>query len=386
MRTPFTTKKEPAKHERWMELALALAHKGVGLTRPNPPVGAVIVRNGRLIASGFHKRAGAGHAEVIALKKASEKAKDASLYVTLEPCSSFGKTPPCVNAIIKSGIREVIVATRDPNPRHQGRGLFALKKAGLKVIEGVCRNEAQILIEPFKKWILTGRPYVSLKLAVSLDGKIADRLGHSRWITGTRSREEVQALRRRVDAILVGAGTIIADDPSLLPRPPKGRHIYRIVLDARGCIPPGAQILRDDSRHQTIIVTSRTCPPKTIHAWEKANVQVWILPSQNGRIAIPPLMVKIGQMGLLHVLCEGGSEVADSLVREKTVDEFVFFVAPCLIGGHNALSAFGGNGWLLKNAPRLTFTECRFIGKDILIRAKPEDYHWLHWRHGYGSF
>jgi len=355
-----------------MKLALDLARRGEGLTRPNPPVGAVIVKNGKIVASGFHKLAGTDHAEIIALKKASAMAKGASLYVTLEPCSTFGKTPPCVNAIISSGVREVIVAIRDPNPRHQGQGLFALKKAGIKVIEGVCRNEAQKLIEPFAKWILTGRPYVSLKLAMSIDGKIADRSGRSRWISGEQSRAEVHALRRRVDAILVGAGTVIADNPSLLPRPDNGRHIYRIVLDAKGRIPPDAKILNDEAKNRTIIATTGSCPAKTIRGWEKKNAQVWVLPSQKSMVSVKALMRKIGQKGLLHVLCEGGAELADSLVRARAVDEFVFFVAPKLMGGHNALSAFNGNGWPLANAPRLTFTECRAVGEDLLIRAKPE--------------
>lgn len=363
--------KPAERHARWMKLALRLARQGEGLTRPNPPVGAVLVKNNRLIAAGFHKRAGADHAEIIAIKKAGKKAANAGLYVTLEPCSTFGKTPPCVAAIIQSGIREVVIATRDPNPRHQGKSLAALRKAGIKVREGIGRAEAQALIAPFHKWILTGQPYLSLKLATALDGKIADLRGQARWISGKKARLFVHDLRRRVDAILVGAGTILADNPALLPRPALGRQPWRIIVDATGRIPVQAGILNAPAGSRTIIATTARCPWPRRQAWEQRGAQVWVLPSRPGGVSLPALMNKTGQLGLLHVLCEGGSELAGALVREKMVDEFLFFIAPCLLGGHNALSAIGGTGWPLATAPRLRFTECRFIGKDILVRAKP---------------
>lgn len=367
----YTMKKETAEHERWMRMALLRARRGEGLTRPNPPVGAVIVKNGRLTGSGFHYRAGEDHAEIIALKEAGGKAKNASLYVTLEPCSTFGKTLPCTDAVIKSGVGTVIIGTTDPNPRHKGRGLKRLEKAGITVIKDVCRAEAQTLIEPFKKWILTGRPYVSLKLALSFDGKIADSSGKSRWITGKAARRLVQAMRRGSDAILIGAGTVRADNPSLLPKPALGRQPYRIVLDAKGRVPPGARLLRDNRASRTIMATTSQCPRRRWLAWRKLGAQVWFLPLQNGGISIPALMKKIGQMGLLRVLCEGGSETAASLIRSGVVDEFLFFLAPRLIGGHNAKSAIGGAGWSLTKTPKLRFGECRRIGKDMLIKAKP---------------
>lgn len=359
------------EHERWMKLALELARKGEGLTRPNPPVGAVVVKNKRLIGTGFHQHAGGDHAEVIALKRAGSQARNANLYVTLEPCSTYGKTPPCVQAIIKSGIRKVITAASDPNPRHQGRGIFTLRRAGIKVIEGVCRNEGQKLIEPFKKWIISGKPYVSLKMAMSYDGKTADYRGHSRWITGNSARLSVQDMRRRADAVLVGAGTILADNPSLLPKPALGRKLYRIILDAKGRVSPDAKVLRGSAARQTIMATTRQCPERRRQEWGKHGAQIWLLPSRQGQVSIPALINKIGGMGLLRVLCEGGAEVASSLVHAGMVDEFIFFIAPCLLGGKNAPSAVGGHGWQLSKMSKLRFVEWRAIDNDILIRAKP---------------
>ena len=362
---------EAAAHERWMRLALKLARKGEGLTRPNPPVGAIIVKNGRLVSSGFHRRAGKDHAEIIALKNAGDKARNAALYVTLEPCSTFGRTPPCVPAIVRSGIRRVIVSVADPNPRHRGRGLALLRKAGVPAAAGVCRAEGEELIGPFRKWIRSGRPYVSLKMAMSFDGKTADCRGRSRWITGPRARAWVQALRRCCDAVMVGAGTILADNPCLLPKPSRGRRPWRIILDARGAVPPGARVFNDEAATRTVVATTALCPRARIAAWQKKGAGVWILPARGALVSIPALMKKMGRQGLLHVLCEGGAEVASSLVQAKAVDEFFFFIAPCLIGCKAAPSALGGKGWPIARPPRLSFIEWQAIGNDILIRAKP---------------
>ena len=354
-----------------MKRALELARKGEGLTRPNPPVGAVVVKNGRIIGSGYHRKAGGDHAEIIALKQAGRRARGAVLYVTLEPCSSYGRTPPCVHAIVKSGIASVIIAAIDPNPRHQGRGIGMLKKAGIEVIEGMCRAEGQKLIAPFKKWILTGKPYVSLKMAMSFDGKTADCRGCSRWITGKKARAFVHDLRRRADAVLVGAGTVLADNPSLLPRPANGRKTFRIIMDARGRLPPGAEIFRGPEACRTIVATTAACPVRRRRAWTRSGAQAWILPAREGRISPAVLMKKCGKAGFIHILCEGGSEAASSLIRAGIVDEYYFFLAPFIMGGNIALPAVGGKGWPLGRAPRLRFEECRPIGNDILIRAKP---------------
>ena len=358
-------------HEHWMRYAFDLARRGEGLTRPNPPVGAVVVKDNRVIGAGFHRCAGKDHAEIIALKKAGLRAKGARLYVTLEPCCTFGKTPPCVDAIIKSKISTVITSVPDPNPRHRGRGFFALKKAGIKVIQGVCREDGQKLIEPFKKWIFASKPYVTLKMAMSYDGKTADYQGKSRWITGKKARFFVHDMRRRVDAILVGAGTVLADNPCLLPKPSRGRKPYRIILDTKGRVSPKAKVLCDSAAKQTIMATTTLCPAKRRDEWLKNGAQVWIIPSRQGQVSISALMNKIGKTGLLHVLCEGGSETAASLVRAGMVDEFLFILAPLIIGGKNAPSAVGGDGWKLAKSPKLRFIEQRIIGNDVLIRAKP---------------
>lgn len=354
-----------------MKLAIGLARQGEGLTRPNPPVGAVIVNQYGIAGKGFHRRAGADHAEIIALKRAGAQAEKATLYATLEPCRTFGRTPPCVDAVIKSGIRRVVVAVSDPNPRHAGRGLSILRKAGIEVITGVCSDEGRKLIEPFTKWIFSGLPYVSLKMAMSYDGKTADYRGCSRWITGKEARCFVHGLRRRVDAILVGAGTVLADDPSLLPKPSKERHPFRIILDARGIVSPTARILSDSASARTIMATTLQCPRHRRDEWGRRGARVWLLPANRGGVSIPALMRKIGRMGLLHVLCEGGAEVAAALIRAKAVDEYFFFIAPRLIGGVKSKGAVGGKGWQLDAAPGLCFQECRGMGRDILIRAKP---------------
>lgn len=359
-------------HTYWMTRALALARHGEGLTRPNPPVGAVIVRAGRLVGQGWHRHAGGPHAEALAIRDAGARARNATLYVTLEPCCTQGRTPPCTRAIIQSGIRRVVLAARDPNPKHNGRGIAILRKAGIEVIEGVGAPEARKLIAPFKQWIRTLRPYLTLKLAVSLDGKIADERGRSRWITGPAARAQVQAWRRSADAILVGARTALADDPTLLPKPPGGRRPWRVIVDSRGILASGARIFTDGYQAQTIVATTRRCPARQQTAWRSTGAQVWVLPGSRGGVSLAALMKKLGGLGALHILCEGGGELAASLIRARLVNEFRFFIAPCIIGGGKAPSAVGGAGWPLPAAPKLVFTECRRMGADILITARPE--------------
>lgn len=357
-------------HNRWMARALALARRGEGLTRPNPPVGAVVVHGQRLLGQGWHHRAGGPHAEALAIQEAGTHARNATLYVTLEPCSTRGRTPPCTHTIIQSGIRRVVLAARDPNPKHNGRGIAILRKAGIEVLEGIGAPEARQLIAPFKQWIIAQRPYLTLKLAMSLDGKIADERGRSRWITGPAARKQVQAWRRRADAILVGARTVLADDPSLLPTPKGGRRPWRVIVDTHGTLASSANIFTDGHATQTIIATTRRCPARRQAAWRSTGAQVWVLPGARGRVSLAALMQKLGHLGILHILCEGGGELAASLIRAGLVNEFRFFVAPCIIGGRKAPGAVGGIGWALLAAPKLVVTECRRIGKDILIAAR----------------
>lgn len=361
-----------ASHSRFMNRALALAKRGVGLTRPNPPVGALIVQRGRVVGEGWHHRAGEPHAEILAIRAAGRQAKNADLYVTLEPCCTHGRTPPCTGAIVQAGIRRVIMAMRDPNPRHNGQGAAILRKAGLEVIEDIGAPIAQQLIAPFSQWIRAKCPYLVLKLAMSLDGKIADEHGRSRWISGPSARRQVQAWRRDADVILVGAGTALADDPSLLPKPSGGRRPWRVVVDASGKLAPAARIFTDGNQSQTIIATTRKCSARRQADWRKSGAQVWILPQSKGGVSLPALMRKLGKLGALQALCEGGGRLAASLIRAGLVNEFRFFIAPIVIGGQAATGAVSGDGWPLPSAPKLAFTECRKIGQDILVRARPK--------------
>lgn len=346
---------------RFMLRALELARKGEGLTRPNPPVGAVVVRAGRIVGEGWHRKAGGPHAEIHALRDAGAKARGATVYVTLEPCSTFGRTPPCTEALIAAGVKRVVVAARDPNPRHAGRGVTLLRRAGIAVTTGVAEDEARALIAPFSKWILTQRPWVTLKLGMTLDGRIADATGRSRWITSAASRREVQHLRRRADAILVGRGTARADDPSLLPVPARGRKPWRVVVDTHGSLPATLRVFTDEARARTLLATTRG----------ESSPNRLVLPARGRYVSLRALMRELGRRGLLHVVCEGGGELAAALWRDGLVDEAWLFLAPKLLGG-DARPAFGGIGWPLAKAPELEVREVRRVGPDTLIVARPK--------------
>ena len=355
-----------------MAMALRLARRGEGCTRPNPPVGAVLMRAGRVVGQGWHRRAGGPHAEVHALRQAGARARGATLYVTLEPCSTWGRTPPCTDAVIAAGVRRVVVAVTDPNPRHRGRGLALLRRAGITVATGVRREEAQALLSPFACRMIQGRPYLTLKLGQTLDGRIADATGCSRWITGASARREVQALRRSCDAVLVGAGTVLADDPSLLPRPAAGRRPWRVVVDARGLVLPTARIFTDGAAAQTVVATTAACSDARRRAYARAGATVWILPADaRGRVRLTRLMACLQTLGALHVLCEGGGELAASLLAAKLVDEAWIFLAPAFLGG-GGVAAVGGDGWRLAGLPRWRVVEQRLSGGDVLVRVRPD--------------
>jgi len=351
--------------------ALALAHRGEGATRPNPPVGAVVVRRGADVGAGYHHRAGGPHAEVLALRAAGKRARGATLYVTLEPCITWGRTPPCTDAVIASGVTRVVVATRDPNPKHAGRGLALLRRAGIRVTEGVCGEEARRLIAPFAKWITTGRPYVMLKMGMSLDGRIADLHGKSRWVTGEQSRQRVRQLRAGADAVMVGQRTACLDNPSLLPSPNNCR-LHRIVVDSAGQLPLSARVLNDGHAGQTIIATTARCAEARRNGYQAKGAQVWTFKGAGGRVPLKKVLQAAGKMGLLHVLCEGGGELAGELIKAGLVDEYAFFVAPMVLGG-KGVPAVGGKGWPLQNAPGLVFLGCEQVGNDILLRAVPRE-------------
>ena len=378
----------PADDARWMREAIAEARLGEGGTRPNPPVGAVLVSpDGRLLARGRHVRAGGPHAEVACLAAAEAAApgcaRGATLYVSLEPCSTAGRVGPCTGAILAAGVARVVAAATDENPRHAGRGFAALRAAGVQVAEGVCADEARPLLEPFFKHVRTGLPWVQLKIAQSLDGAIADHAGASQWITGPAARTEVDAMRRRADVVFVGAGTALADDPSLRRRgvPPDfaGLPGRRCVLDARGRVPETAKIFADGHADETIVATSPLCPAARRRAWEAAGAEVWEIPllfppgSQGDRppaLDLRALLTRFGEAGFLRALCEGGASLASSLLAEGLVDELSLFVAPMVLGG-GALRAFGGVPFDLPTAPRFRLASATRTGEDLLLDLRP---------------
>ena len=321
------------QEERYLRLACRLARKAAGRTSPNPMVGAVLVRGGKIVGTGYHHYAGGPHAEINALKQAGAKAKGATLYITLEPCSHHGRTPPCTQALIGAGIHAVVAGMKDPNPLVAGRGFQRLRRAGVKVRSGLCQEESAQLIEAFAKFITQRRPFVTLKLAATLDGKIATVNGDARWISGERSRARVHRWRDRMDAVLVGAGTVRADDPLLTCRLAGGRNPFRVVLDSRLRIPLAAKLLRLPDADKTIIATTMKAPLAKVRALEKLGVVVWRLPSRNDRVAWLPLLRKLAGIGVVGLLIEGGAAVAASALKSKVVDKLELFFAPKIVGG-----------------------------------------------------
>jgi diaminohydroxyphosphoribosylaminopyrimidine deaminase/5-amino-6-(5-phosphoribosylamino)uracil reductase len=342
------------RHNRWMQQTLDLAREGLGLTRPNPPVAAMVVKNHRLLGQGFHKKAGGAHAEIHALKEAGAAAKGAAIYVSLEPCSSRGRTPPCVEAILAAGIKEVYVSANDPNPKHAGRGLDLLRESGIYVHPGILEAAGRDLIRPWRSFITLGRPHVTLKLAMSLDGRIADFRKKSQWITGPAARELTQALRREVDAIMVGANTARLDNPSLLPRPSRGRNPYRVIVTREGRLPKSLKVLNDAKSKQTIVAS--TSGKKGTLAYRN----------------LKGLMKKLAERDITHLLCEGGGELAGSLVKQGLVDDFVFFVAPTLLGDRGR-PGIAGVRWDLDSKPQLEIVSSEAVGRDLMIRARNAD-------------
>ncbi len=357
-----------------MAQALALAWRGAGQTSPNPPVGAVVVRRGRVVGAGYHQRAGGPHAEVVALRQAGRQAHGATLYITLEPCCHLNKrTPPCVPLIIASGIERVVAAARDPNPRVSGRGFAALRQAKLTVKVGIGAAEADRLIEPYRALITTGQPFVTLKVASTLDGKIATAQGESRWITGREARKMVHRPRARSDAILVGIGTVLADDPSLTVRtgPPRGRAPLRVVLDPSLRIPMTAKVLTDGQASTVIVTTSSGSPTKRA-TLEKKGAHVVVLPARPGRISWRGLLKELGRRGIASLLIEGGAEVNASALREGVVDRVLFFLTPKILGGRDAISAVGGDSPAhLRDAVILKTMTVTRVGPDILVEGRP---------------
>jgi diaminohydroxyphosphoribosylaminopyrimidine deaminase/5-amino-6-(5-phosphoribosylamino)uracil reductase len=355
-----------------MQRALELAAKAKGRTSPNPMVGAVIVKGYRIISEGYHKTAGTPHAEIVALRKAGNKAKGATLFVTLEPCCHTDKlTPPCTKAIIKSGVSKVIVATTDPNPRVSGKGIRELRAAGIETEVGVLRSEAKTLNETFNKFITTKEPFVVLKIAQSLDGKIATAKGESKWITGKTSRKHVHQLRNDLDAVLVGIGTVMKDNPSLDCRIRGGRNPYRIIVDSGLRIPLSSKVLEYDD-NKTIIATTSKAGERKIRQLREHGATVLIIKSKAGRVNLKALMKELGKLDITGVMIEGGSSIASSAVSAGIVDRVMFFVAPRIIGGTDSIPSIGGKSpSLLGNAIKLKDLRATTSGDDILIEGIP---------------
>lgn len=360
-----------------MTLALRLAAKGRGTASPNPMVGAVVVKQGRIVGRGFHLRPGLPHAEILALRQAGSRAQGATLYVTLEPCCHLRKrTPPCVPDIIRSGIRRVVIAMTDPNPFVKGKGAAALRRAGLSVAVGVARPEAEELNRAYAHWITTKRPYVTLKAGMTLDGKIAAASGESKWITGKQSREEVHQLRGRMDAVLVGIGTVLADDPALTARTgPQLRKLasrqpLRVVVDSSLRIPLMAKILSRQKQAKTLVATTDSADASRNQALRKRGVEVLPLPSLRGKVSLPALMRELGQRGVTALLLEGGGELHAAMLKAKLVQHVRLYVAPALLGGTDAKGVIGGKSPAhLASALRLHNVMTRSIGEDLVLEG-----------------
>lgn len=326
-----------------MRMALRLARRGVGRTHPNPPVGAVVVRSGRVVGRGFHRQAGSAHGEAAALQDAGKAARGATLYVTLEPCAHHGRTPPCTDAVIAAGIKRVVIGSIDRNPHVPSRGRVKLRRAEIDVVTGVLRSECDELNAAFFKHVTSGLPLVTLKLAASLDGRIATATGDSRWITGADSRRYTHRLRNEHDAVLVGAETVLRDDPQLTCRLRGGRNPLRVVVDGKLRIPTTACLVRDSHLAPTLVVTASQAAKNRIAALEAAGVEVVRCRSKRGRITMRDVLRVLGERGLLSVLVEGGASIASQFLRESLVDRLLVFLAPKLIGadGRPMLDALG---------------------------------------------
>lgn len=353
-----------------MQRALVLARRGSGKTSPNPVVGCVIVRDGRIVGEGWHKKAGTPHAEIHALHAAGESAKGADLYVTLEPCSHFGKTPPCADAIIAAGLARVFIGMIDPNPLVAGRGAEKLREAGITVATALLEMQCAALNGPFIKYVTTGLPYVTLKSALTMDGKTATPSGDSRWITSAASRRLVHRLRSCADAVMTGSGTLLADDPQLTVRMVRGRSPLRIVLDSSLQTPVASALMNEAAKIPVIIVTASRDQDKTAALVAKG-AEVLVC-GQAGRVDLPALMKILGSRGIQSILLEGGERLCGEMLRQRLIDRYLFFYAPKIAGGEGKGLFAGPGALVMSQALPLVIRKVSRSGVDILIEACPE--------------
>ena len=356
--------------EAYMERAIELARRGRGLVSPNPMVGSIVVSDGSIVGEGFHEGPGLPHAEVVALDQAAARARGATLFTSLEPCDHYGRTPPCTEAIVRSGIARVVSAARDPNPVVDGQGVRSLRARGVEVLEGILEAEAQRLNAGFAKHVRTGMPFVIWKAAASLDGKVAARDGSSRWITGDAARADVHRLRAWADAIVVGAGTALADDPELTVRDPdyRGRPPIRVLVDARGRVGASGDLFDDQA--PTLVATTELAPAKARDAWREAGAEVLVVETDGEGVGLTALMSDLGKRDVQGVLLEGGPTLAWSAVEERLVDTIVLYLSPKLLGGRDAPTVLEGRGFApIGQALPLRIRSVERVGEDLRVEA-----------------
>lgn len=363
---------DPSQLDAWhMRRALALAVRGRGHVEPNPLVGCVIAHGAEIIGEGWHRRFGGPHAEIEALEVAAERAVGATVYVTLEPCCHFGKTPPCTQALIAAGVRRVVAAVADPFPAVAGQGAAELSAAGIKIEIGLLEAEARAINAPYLKLLATGRPWIVAKWAMTLDGKIATRTGDSRWISSEPSRQLVHELRGRVDAILVGAGTAAADDPLLTARPPGPRTATRIVVDSRALLSSASQLVRTARDAPVVVAAGHEASADNRGRLEAAGCDVLVLPGETREQRLSELLNELGRRRMSNVLVEGGGRLLGSLLDQRQIDEVHIFIAPRLVGGEKALSPVAGDGIAtLTGALSVSGLEWQRVGDDLYTSGR----------------
>jgi diaminohydroxyphosphoribosylaminopyrimidine deaminase / 5-amino-6-(5-phosphoribosylamino)uracil reductase len=356
----------------YLEMAYALAEKARGWASPNPYVGAVVVRGGAIVGHGFHERPGRPHAEAIALERAGRLAMGSTLYVTLEPCVHWGRTPPCIEAVIRAAPRRVVVSSYDPNPIVHQKGVRRLRAAGINVAVGLLGERNSVLNESYVKYITRGVPYVTLKAAVGLDGRLATRTGDSRWISSPETRDYVHLLRGEHDAIMVGIGTILKDNPRLTVRHSQwpGKKTVRIILDSALRLPLEVRILKTLAQGKVVVFTTAAASSKKRAQMERRGVEVIAIPGQSHRLEVTEVLARLGQRGIAHLLIEGGSGLLTTMIEKKLADKIFLTVSPRLIGGRTAPSFLEGEGVRRVNdAWRLTRSSAFPIGEDIIIQG-----------------
>ena len=359
----------PTDDERWMDVALSNGKNGK--PSPNPHVGAVVVKDGELIAAAHHERAGTDHAETAALRAAGERARGASLYVTLEPCNHHGRTPPCTDAILASKVARVIIGVRDPNPHVEGGGVEKLRAAGIEVVTGIREEKARSWIAPWAKHITVGLPYVSLKLALSLDGRIATRTGESKWVTGPDARAKVHLLRAKSDGIAVGIGTALADDPRLTVRDAPGDSPLRIVFDTKLRLPPASRLVQGARETPTLVLCGHDAPGEAEEQLFAHGVECLRSPlSAEGRLDVFAALRSLAQRGIVSLMVEGGAELAGSFLAGRFADELHVFVAPILLGPRGRAGAVDWAGPdTPQQAPRIATPTWELVGNDAYVHG-----------------